>query len=58
VWAKDEEGVIRGFLVERGRPGFVTPKIENKLSLRASTTGMIMLEGMNSLLVRILISRL
>lgn len=44
VWAKDEEGVIRGFLVERDRPGFITPKIEGKLSLRASTTGMIMLE--------------
>ena len=45
IWAKDEAGVIRGFLVERGTPGFSTPKIEGKLSLRASTTGMIVLES-------------
>jgi len=44
VWAKDEEGVIRGFLVETNRKGFSAPKIEGKLSLRASTTGMIVLE--------------
>ncbi len=44
VWAKDEEDVIRGFIVERGK-GFETPKIEGKFSLRASVTGMIMLEG-------------
>ena len=43
VWAKDDEGAIRGFLVERGFKGFDTPKIEGKFSLRASTTGMIML---------------
>jgi glutaryl-CoA dehydrogenase len=42
VWAK-LEGVIRGFLVERGAEGFSTPKIENKLSLRASVTGEIAL---------------
>jgi glutaryl-CoA dehydrogenase len=45
VWAKTEDGVIRGFLVERGMPGFTTPKIEGKLSLRASITGMIVLEN-------------
>lgn len=28
VWAKTEDGIIRGFLVERGMPGFTTPKIE------------------------------
>jgi glutaryl-CoA dehydrogenase len=42
VWAK-LDGVIRGFLVERGAQGFSTPKIEGKLSLRASVTGEIVL---------------
>ena len=42
VWAK-LEGDIRGFLVERGAEGFSTPKIEGKLSLRASVTGEIAL---------------
>lgn len=44
VWAKDEENVIRGFVVERGTKGFSTPKIEGKVSLRASPTGQIVLE--------------
>ncbi len=49
VWAKakerrDEPGVIRGFLVERGMEGFSTPKTHNKMSLRASVTGEIVLE--------------
>jgi glutaryl-CoA dehydrogenase len=44
VWAK-LEGVIRGFLVERGTKGFSTPKIGGKLSLRASVTGEIVLDG-------------
>ena len=44
VWAKDDEGKIRGFLVERGMKGFETPKIEGKCALRASATGMIMLD--------------
>ncbi|MEM8769858.1 MAG: acyl-CoA dehydrogenase [Pseudomonadota bacterium] len=43
VWAK-LEGVIRGFVVERGMDGFSTPKIEGKMSLRASVTGEIVLE--------------
>ncbi len=43
VWAKDEAGDIRGFLLERGATGLATPKIEGKFSLRASVTGMIML---------------
>jgi glutaryl-CoA dehydrogenase len=43
VWAK-LDGVIRGFLVERGTKGFSTPKIEGKLSLRCSITGEIVLE--------------
>jgi glutaryl-CoA dehydrogenase len=42
VWAK-LDGIIRGFLVERGAKGLATPKIENKLSLRASVTGEIAL---------------
>ncbi len=44
VWAKDEGGVIRGFIVEREMKGFSTPKIEGKMSLRASITGEIVLE--------------
>jgi len=43
VWAK-LDGTIRGFLVERGAKGFETPKIQNKLSLRASVTGEIALD--------------
>jgi glutaryl-CoA dehydrogenase len=43
VWAK-LDNAIRGFLVERGAKGFSTPKIEGKLSLRASITGEIVLE--------------
>jgi glutaryl-CoA dehydrogenase len=42
VWAK-LDGVIRGFVVERGMAGFSTPKIEGKFSLRASVTGEIVL---------------
>ncbi len=44
VWAKDDAGDIRGFLLERGAAGLSTPKIEGKVSLRASTTGMIMMQ--------------
>ena len=44
VWAK-LDGVIRGFIVERSMKGFSTPKIEGKLSLRASITGEIVLEN-------------
>jgi len=45
IWAKDEAGDIRGFVLERdSMPGISTPKIEGKHSLRASTTGMIMLD--------------
>jgi len=43
VWAK-LDGEIRGFIVERGTDGFKTPKIEGKLSLRASVTGEIALD--------------
>ena len=44
VWAKDDAGDIRGFLVEKGTKGLSTPKIEGKFSLRTSITGMIMLQ--------------
>lgn len=44
VWAKDDEDVIRGFIVPRDAKGFSTPKIGHKMSLRASTTGEIVLE--------------
>lgn len=44
VWAKDDDGVIRGFILERGMEGFSTPKIEGKMSLRASITGEIVMD--------------
>ncbi|WP_088321036.1 acyl-CoA dehydrogenase family protein [Kineosporia sp. R_H_3] len=44
VWAKTEDGV-RGFVVPTDSPGFSAPEIEDKLSLRASVTGQIVLEG-------------
>jgi alkylation response protein AidB-like acyl-CoA dehydrogenase len=44
VWAKDDEGILRGFLLERGMKGLTFPKIDGKFSLRASTTGMIMMD--------------
>jgi glutaryl-CoA dehydrogenase len=44
IWAK-LDGVIRGFIVERDTNGFSTPRIEGKLSLRASVTGEVVLDG-------------
>ncbi len=44
VWAKTEDGIIRGFILERGMEGFSTPKISGKMSLRASSTGEIVME--------------
>lgn len=44
VWAKTEDGVIRGFIIDRETKGLTTPKITGKFSLRASLTGMITLE--------------
>ncbi|WP_099867683.1 acyl-CoA dehydrogenase [Pararhizobium haloflavum] len=41
VWAKDDDGVIGGFILERGMDGISTPKIEGKFSVRASPTGEI-----------------
>jgi glutaryl-CoA dehydrogenase len=45
VWAKDDAGVIRGFILERGMKGLTTPKIEGKFSLRVSITGEIVMEN-------------
>jgi len=45
IWAKDAAGAVKGFLVERGTPGFETPEIKGKLSLRASVTGEIVLNN-------------
>src|ERR1700709_2188572 len=39
VWAKDEQGDVRGMILERGMEGFTTPTTHNKWSLRASATG-------------------
>lgn len=45
VWAKDEEGIIRGLIVERGMEGFSTPEIHGKWSLRASATGELVFDN-------------
>ncbi|PVX28321.1 acyl-CoA dehydrogenase [Sphingomonas pokkalii] len=47
VWAKSDahDGAIRGFVLERGMKGLSSPKIEGKLSLRASVTGEIVMDG-------------
>ena len=44
VWARTDDGAIRGFLVERGTPGFSAPEIHRKLSLRASVTSELVLQ--------------
>ncbi|HET9508722.1 MAG TPA: acyl-CoA dehydrogenase family protein [Gaiellaceae bacterium] len=44
VWARTDDGDIRGFLVERGTPGFTAPEIHKKLSLRASVTSELVLQ--------------
>ncbi|XP_036797101.1 glutaryl-CoA dehydrogenase, mitochondrial [Oncorhynchus mykiss] len=44
VWAKCDDGKVSGFILERGMKGFTTPKIEGKFSLRASATGMIIMD--------------
>jgi len=45
VWAKDEEGVVRGLILERGMEGFSTPTTHNKWSLRASATGELVFDN-------------
>ncbi|RZI69192.1 MAG: acyl-CoA dehydrogenase, partial [Variovorax sp.] len=44
VWAKDDDGVVRGFILERGMQGLATSKIEGKFSVRASPTGQILMD--------------
>ena len=44
VWAKDDEGVVAGFILERGMKGLATTKIEGKFSVRASPTGQILMD--------------
>jgi len=44
VWAKDDQGIIRGFVLEKGMKGLTAPKIEGKFSLRASITGEIVMD--------------
>jgi glutaryl-CoA dehydrogenase len=45
VWAKNEQGRIKGLIVERGMEGFTTPEIHNKWSLRASCTGELVFDN-------------
>jgi glutaryl-CoA dehydrogenase len=45
IWGKDDAGVIRGFILERGMKGLTTPKIEGKFSLRASITGEVVMDN-------------
>ena len=44
VWAKNDDGIIKGFILEKGMEGLSAPKIEGKLALRASVTGQIVME--------------
>ncbi|MGM0984023.1 MAG: acyl-CoA dehydrogenase [Pseudomonadota bacterium] len=44
VWARDDEGVVNGFILEKGMKGLTAPKIEGKFSLRASITGQIAMQ--------------
>jgi len=45
VWAKNEQGIIQGIIVERGMEGFSTPETHGKWSLRASTTGELVFDN-------------
>ncbi len=45
IWAKDDDNKVRGFVLDRDMPGLSTPKIEGKLSLRASLTGGVVMEN-------------
>jgi len=45
VWAKDDEGAIRGFILEKGMKGLSAPKIHGKVGLRTSITGEIVMDG-------------
>jgi glutaryl-CoA dehydrogenase len=48
IWAKDDAGDIRGFLLEKGMKGLSAPKIDGKFSLRASATGQISLDDVHA----------
>ncbi len=45
VWAKDDQGIIRGFILEKGMKGLSAPQIEGKMSLRCSITGQIVMDN-------------
>ena len=45
IWAKDDNNIVRGFILERNMKGLTTPKINGKLSLRTSITGMIFMDN-------------
>jgi len=47
VWAKDDDGAIRGFVLEKGMKGLTAPKIEGKFSLRASVTGEVVMDDVH-----------
>jgi len=47
IWAKDEQGILRGFIIDRDCKGLTTPKLEGKFSLRASITGQIFLDDVH-----------
>lgn len=47
IWAKDEQGILRGFIVDRECKGLTTPKLDGKFSLRASITGQIFLDDVH-----------
>ena len=57
VWAKNEEGRIKGLIVERGMEGFTTPETHNKWSLRASATGELVFDNVKVPKVNILPGR-
>jgi len=44
IWAKDEEGILRGFIAEKGMKGLSTPSLDGKFALRASETGQIFMD--------------
>jgi glutaryl-CoA dehydrogenase len=45
IWAKNDDGLIKGYIVEKDTPGLTAPKIDGKFSLRASCTGMIIMDN-------------
>lgn len=47
VWARTDDGSLRGFLLERGMAGLTTPTIKGKFSLRASVTGQILMDNVH-----------